>query len=217
MVHHQRWEKQSKEYIEGFKCAVIEERETTEWFEIKTGVKQGCVMSGFLFLLVIDWVMKRATSEASRGIRWNFMTVLEDLDFADDIALLSSKIQDLKDKTEKVVEESERVGLKLNAKKCKTLRTKNTRNEDNIRIGNEEVEDVDQFVYFGAIIDKEGGGNKDIQHRLQKARGAFHRLQRIWCCRGIGRKTKLHLFKTLVRPVLFYGCETWKITKKDEH
>ena len=43
---------------EGFECAVIEENETSEWFQIKTGVKQGCVMSGFLFLLAIDWVMK---------------------------------------------------------------------------------------------------------------------------------------------------------------
>ena len=174
-------------------------------------------MSGFLFLLVIDWVMKKATSEARRGIRWNFMTVLEDLDFVDDIALLSTKIKDLKDKTKNVIKESERVGLKLNAKKCKTLRTKNIRNEDNIQIGNEVVEDVYQFVYLGAIVNKDGGGNRDIQHRLQKARGAFHRLQRIWSCRGIGRKTKLQLFKTLVRPVLLYGCETWKITKKDEH
>ena len=113
-----------KGIYEGVKCAVIEEKETTEWFEIKTGVKHGCVMSGFLFLLMIAWVRKKATSEARRGIRWNFMAVLEDLDFADDIALLSAKIQDLKDKTKNVIKESERVGLKLNAKKCKTLRTK---------------------------------------------------------------------------------------------
>ena len=65
-----------------------------------------------------------ATSEARRDIRWNFMTVLEYLDFADDIAQLSSKIQDLNDKTKNVIKEAERVGLKLNAKKCKTLPTK---------------------------------------------------------------------------------------------
>ena len=39
---------------EVFKCAIIEESETTEWFEIKTGVKQGCVVSEFLYLLVIE-------------------------------------------------------------------------------------------------------------------------------------------------------------------
>ena len=55
-------------------------------------------------------------------------------------------------------------------------------------------------------------------HRLQKARGAFQRLRRICAARGIGSRTKIRLFKTLVRPVLLYGCETWKnqITKNDK-
>ena len=45
----------------------------------------------------------------------------------------------------------------------------------------------------------------------QKARGAFQRLGKVWAARGIGRG-----IKTLVWPVLLYGCETWKITKADE-
>ena len=62
---------------------------TPDWFliMIKSGIKQGCVMSGFLFLLCLDWVMRKATADKRRGIRWNFTTVLEDLDFADDITL----------------------------------------------------------------------------------------------------------------------------------
>ena len=44
-------------------------------------------MLGFLFLLCLDWVMRKATTDKRRGIRWNFTTVLEDLDFADDITL----------------------------------------------------------------------------------------------------------------------------------
>ena len=38
----------------------------------------------------------------------------------------------------------------------------------------------------------------------------------MWAARGIGRRIKIRLFKTLVRPVLLYGCKTWKITKADE-
>ena len=53
-------------------------------------------------------------------------------------------------------------------------------------------------------------------NRLQKARRAFQRLGKVWAVRGIGRRTKIRLFKTLIRPVLLYGCETWKITKADE-
>ena len=51
---------------------------------------------------------------------------------------------------------------------------------------------------------------------LRKARGAFKRLRRVLAARGVGKRTKIRLFKTLVRPVLLYGCETWKITKNDE-
>ena len=53
-------------------------------------------------------------------------------------------------------------------------------------------------------------------NRLQKARRAFQRLGKVWAVRGIGRRTKTSLVKTLIRPVLLYGCETWKITKADE-
>ena len=53
-------------------------------------------------------------------------------------------------------------------------------------------------------------------HRPQKARGTFQRLSRVWAARGIGRRTKIRLFNTLVRSFLLYGCETWKITKNDE-
>ena len=52
-----------------------------------------------------------------------FTTVLGDFDLADDIALLSSKINDVPEKTEILTNEAARVGLKLNAGKCKTLRT----------------------------------------------------------------------------------------------
>jgi hypothetical protein len=50
---------------EDFQCSVIDENETSEWFPVRTAVKQGCCMSGLLFLLVIDWVMRR-TVEGER-------------------------------------------------------------------------------------------------------------------------------------------------------
>ena len=201
---------------EGFECAVIDGSKTSDWFKIKSGVKQGCVMSGFLFLLALDWIMKRTTADKRRGIRWNFTTVLEDLEFADDIALLSSRLNDLHEKTGRLTEEAARVGLKLSARKCKTLRTEYASNRERIAVNGEEVEDVGEFPYLGATVDKEGGGSRDIRNRLQKARGVFQRLGKVWAARGIGRGTKIRLFQTLVRPVLLDGCETWKITKADE-
>ena len=55
------------------------------------------------------------------------------------------------------------------ARKCKTLRTEFARNRESIVVTGEEVEDAEEFVYLGAIADKEGRGSKDIRNRLQKA------------------------------------------------
>ena len=59
-----------------------------------------------------------------------------------------------------------------------------------------EVEDVEEFLYLGATVDKEGGGSRDIMNRLQEICSAFHRLGKVWAARGIGRRTKIRLFKT---------------------
>ena len=58
----------------------------------------------------------------------------------------------------------------------------------------QEVDDIEEFTYLGAIVDKEGRGT--IMHRLQKARDAFQRLSRVWAARGIGKRTKIRLLKT---------------------
>ena len=179
-----------------FEYAVVEEGETTEWFQVQSGVKQGCTMSGFLFLLSIDWVMNRTTEGRRTGIRWKLTSVLEDIDFADDIALLSSRCVDIEDKTSRLVDEAARVGLKINAKKSKVMRI-NARNDQRIKVNDEQVDDVEEFLYLGALLNKEGGATKDIQQRLStccKARQTFYRLRRIWDCSEISRKTKVQLF-----------------------
>ena len=60
-------------------------------------------------------------------------------------------------------------------------------------VDGEEEDDVEEFTYLGAIVDKKGGGSKDIMHRLQKALGAFQGLRRVWAAGEIGRKTKIRL------------------------
>ena len=46
-------------------------------------------------------------------------------------------------------------------------------------IGREEVEEVEEFVYLGTTVTKEGGGTEDIKKRLCKARGTFFNLKNI--------------------------------------
>ena len=165
--------------------------------------------------VLVTYTFMHKNKKDKNGLRWNFTSVLEGLDFADDIALISSKYEHIQSKWDRLVENAGRVGLKLNAAKCKMMRS-NARRQDRVKIGEDEVEEVEEFVYLGATVRKDGGGTEDIRNRLNKARRAFYNLTKIWRLRSIGRQTKIKLFKTLVRPVLLYGCEAWKMTKVEE-
>ena len=78
---HEKIAKMVRVFYDDFTCAVQDQREICAWFDIKTGVKQGCNMSGFLVLIVMDWVMRRAVGGGENGIRWKFTSKLDDLDF----------------------------------------------------------------------------------------------------------------------------------------
>ena len=162
-------------------------------------------MSGFLLLLVIDWVM-RQTVEGERT---------EDLDFADDIALLLLTLNHLQSKTNRLEDSAARVGLKLNGNKCKTLRS-NSKREENLTAGNSEVENLDTLTYLAANVTKDGGSTADIKRRTALASASFRRLNNIWRVTDLSRKTKASLFKSLVLSLLLYGCETWKLTRGEE-
>ena len=172
-------------------------------------------MSGFLFLLIIDWVMRRTVEGERTGIRWKFTTMLEDLDFADDIALLSSTMKQLQTKTTKLANNATKVGLKLNARKCRVMKA-NSKSEDKLKIGNNELEEVDSFTYLGANVTNDGGGTADMKKRIALANMQMKKLANIWNANDINRKTKVSLFKSLVLSVLLYGCETWKMTLGEE-
>ena len=113
-------------------------------------------------------------------------------------------------------EEVRRVGLKINTEKTKVMRI-NVKNQELMMIDGQGVAEVDEFTYLGATVCKEeGAGMKDPKNRLSKARSALVRLKRIWRSNTTLRRTKLRLYRTLVVPVLLYGCETWKVNKGDD-
>ena len=86
----------------GVQSKIIHEGQLTEAFAIKTGIRQGCLLSPMLFLLAVAWIMKQATDGRRNGIQWTMFTQLDDLEFADDIALLSHNHQQMQDKLEQV-------------------------------------------------------------------------------------------------------------------
>ena len=192
------------------KCKVLVKGKLTDAFGVSTGVRQGCLLSPFLFLLAVDWLMKETTKGHRDGIQWSLFHQLEDLDFADDLALLSHSHTQMQNKTTRLNNLSSNLGLNIHIKKTKMLRI-NADNEP-IILTDMPIEEVDGFTYLGSIIDKKGGTDEDIKARIQKARASFIMLRGIWKSKELNTRTKLRIFKTNVKTVLLYGSETWKLT-----
>ena len=140
-------------------CCRGPRRERGEWFDIKTGVKQGCNMSGFLFLMVTDWIMRRTVGNWENGIRWRLTTKQDDLDFAGDVALLSSSRNQMQEKTSRMDMEAKRVGLKINLDKTNVIRI-NAKNQAPISIVGKDIKEVEEFyhsILAAKLVKKEGG------------------------------------------------------------
>ena len=204
-----------KMFYDNDRCSVLTEGGIGEPFSVKSGVKQGCVMSGFLFILVIDWIMRKTVTRNDTGIQWSLTKKLEDLDYADDIVTVSSKMSHAQQKVDRLNSHGKTMGLKINNGKTKSIRINANRNEA-ITVDEYEVEDVGKFQYLGANVDKTGGADHDIRSRIGKAWGAFNKFSKVWKSGKYRRKTKIRLFNSNVLSVLLYGCETWKMNKEDE-
>ena len=107
-------------------CRITHAGQLSEGLEVKTGNRQGCLLSPFLLLLVIDWIMKITTTGRNNGIQWTLWTQLDDLDFADDLAFLSHNHSQMQDKTTLLETTSAGTGLKTNRKKTKLMKTNTT-------------------------------------------------------------------------------------------
>ena len=90
-----------------------------EWFDVSQGSKRAASCQAFLFLIAIKWIMKKTPENNRNGIRWTFTTTLQDFDLADDIALLSSRLNHAQDKLSRLYQSGRNVGLKINIEKTK--------------------------------------------------------------------------------------------------
>jgi hypothetical protein len=201
-----------KKSYEAMSCRVIHGGQLSNSFQVQTGVRQGCLLSPFLFLLAIDWIMRKSTSEKRNGIQWTLFKQLDDLDFADDLALLSHTYQQMQEKTNLVSSTAMDIGLNVNINKSKILKI-NSSSMNAVTLNGSQLEEVQSFTYLGSIVDQQGGTDADVKARIGKARVAFIQLNNIWKSRELSRNTKIRLFNSNVKSVLLYGAETWRSTK----
>ena len=104
----------------GQKATVRTGHGTTDWFQIRKGVRQGCILSPCLFNLYAEYIMRNAgMEEAQAGIKIARRNI-NNFRYADD-TILTAESEELKSLLMKVKEESEKVGLKFTIPKTKIM------------------------------------------------------------------------------------------------
>ena len=82
-------------------------------------------------------------------------------------------------------------------------------------INGETEETVSDFIFGGSKITADGDGSHEIKRRLLLGRKVMTNLDSIYKTRDITLPTKIHLVKTVVLPVVMYGCESWTVKKAE--
>ena len=112
----------------------------------------------------------------------------------------------------KVKEEIEKAGLKLNIQKMKIMASSPI---TSWQIDGETMETVTDFIFLGSKITADGDCSLETKRRLLLWRKSMTNLDSILKSRDIALLTKVHLVKTMVFPVVMYGCESWTIKKAE--
>ena len=129
----------------GVQAAVKAGHGTTDWFQIRKGVHQGCILSPCLFNLYAEYIVRNAGLEEARaGIKIAGRNI-NHLRYADDTTLTAKSEEELKSLLMKVKEQREKVGLKLSVQKTKIMAS------SPITLGHvtgETMETVTDFIFL---------------------------------------------------------------------
>ena len=146
--------------------------------------------------------------EAQAGIKIAGRNI-KNLRYADVTTLMAESEEELKSPLVKMREETEKVGLKLNIQKSKTMAS------GPITSWEIDGETAADFILGGSKITADGDCSHEIKRRLLLGRKVMTSLDSILKGRDITLPTKVHLVKAMVFPVVIYRCESWTRKKAE--
>ena len=187
----------------------------SEDFKITTGVLQGDVLAPSLFIIVLDYVMKKSESDFGfvthlRKSQRHLERKLNDLDYADDIALLEQSFVGAQNQLNETSKSAKEVGLDINVAKTKSIII-NDKKDLSLTINGEAIEIVDEFKYLGSNM---SSSEKDMKCRKGQAWLAFRRLEKIWNSKTTSIELKIKIFQASSLSILLYGSETWVLDQR---
>jgi hypothetical protein len=132
---------------------------------------------------------------------------------------LGGTIRVVKENAEALVVAAKEIGLEVNADKTKYMvmsRDHNAGRTHSMKIDNSSFERVDKFKYLGTTLTNQNSIQEEIKSRLKSGNACYHSVQNLLSSSLLSKNLKIKIYRTIILPVVLYGCETWSLTLREE-
>ncbi|CAH1258963.1 Hypp2117 [Branchiostoma lanceolatum] len=154
-------------------AAVRVEEDLTEWFEVKKGVRQGCLLSPMCFNFYSEAVMRESVEEQPTiGVNISGRNI-NNLRFADDIALIATSPEGLHELLDSTDSTSSEYQLEISTKKTKVMAVAKEPTQVTATCRGEQLQQVPRFKYLGSTLEHTASCSHEINIRLGAARAAL--------------------------------------------
>jgi len=85
-----------------------------------------------------------------------------------------------------------------------------------MKIDNSSIERVEELKYLGTTLTDQNSIQEEIKSRLKLGNACYHSVQNLLSSRLLSKNLKIKIYRTLILPVVLYGCETWSLTLREE-
>jgi len=136
------------------------------------------------------------------------------------VTVLGRNIHTIKKNTKALVVIGEEIGLDVNAEKIKYMvmsQYQNAGQNHYIKTDNKSFERVERFEYLGAALMYQNFIQDEIKSRLKLGNACYHSVQNFWSSSLPSKNIKIKTYRTVILPVVLYGCETWLLTLREEY